>query len=272
MAAERAGLAAALGPDLTRLDRAIEAGGGVGAGVEAGGAGDLGPDGGAGLARVGWERRTVPLRRRLAQAETLALEFVAKPLDRWVKEGRMEASEAEAIRGRLGEDATRLGVRHLGMAVAVSVPLRFPFGSLTRFAMVVSFRLRARSQYRAGEMDAASYRMARETHTWPVALVALIPGFGAGAYLLSPTLRRSGNLLPLVVDGTLYQAPFGLYRRLRLGRLVPTRLPRFWAPRLRLPEAAVELARSPFAPAQWPFQPGPVARIGAPADESDFAA
>ena len=169
-------------------------------------------------------------------------------------------------------------MRHLGMALAVSVPLRFPLGSLTRFAMVLSFRRRARSAYQAGEIDEASHHSARETHTRLVALVALIPGLGAGAYLLSAPLRRSGNLAPLLLDQTLWHAPFGLYARLRLGTLVPTRVPafgpatlgarmmgaffrHFGTHRLRLADVAVEspggprrLRWSPFPPAPTPLR------------------
>ena len=179
VAAERKGLAATLGADVLRLDAAIDA-------AEA-------------WSRE-WKDAEPAIWGRLAQAESLATAFVETALDRWLAEGRIPASEAAATRDRLREEGTRTGMRHLGMAVAVSVPLRFPLGSLTRCAMVLSFRRRARSAYQAGEIDEASYRSARETHTRLVALVALIPGLGAGAYLLSAPLRRSGNLAPLLLD------------------------------------------------------------------------
>ncbi|PZC41610.1 MAG: hypothetical protein DK306_002524 [Chloroflexi bacterium] len=189
----------------------------------------------------------------------MALSFVTQPLDRWVAQGRIDQAEATATRARLSQAETRLGMRHLGAALALSVPLRFPFGSLTRFALVLAFRRRANAQYAAAEIDAATYRTARETHTRLVAVVALIPGFGAGAYLLSPALRRSGNLLPLLIDETLYHAPFGLYRRLRLHKLVPTRIPALphlraptlFPPRLRIldPDTTSARAASPFPPA-----------------------
>ena len=110
------------------------------------------------------------------------------------------------------------------MAVIVSVPLRFPFGSLTRAALVVTARLRAGRQFADGEIEADEYRSARETHTWLVAGVALIPGLGAGAFLLSPTMRRSANLIPLVVDQAAHKLPFSLYARLRVHRLTVARL------------------------------------------------
>jgi undecaprenyl-diphosphatase len=174
--------------------------------------------------RLAWERRSAPVRRRLLRAEEFAMDFVARPLDRWIAEGRISAAEAAATRTRLESDATRQGMRHLGTAVIISVPLRFPFGSLTRFALVLGSRYRAGQRFANGEISERAYRESRETHTWLVAAVALIPGLGAGAYLLSPSLRRSGNLVPLAVDQTLYKLPFGLYSRLYLGRLVPTRL------------------------------------------------
>ena len=206
------------------------------------------------------ERRVDGIRRRLSRAEDYAMAFVAKPLDRWVAEGRVSQAEADQVHARLQGDATRQGMRHLGIAVAVSIPLRFPFGSLTRFALVLSFRYRAGRQYANDEISAADFRQARETHTWLVAAVALIPGLGAGAYLLSPTLRRSGNLIPLAADQALYKLPFGLYGRLRLGRLMPSRL---GLPRARSAAAAPALAGS--APAASLGAERPVPRASAPA-------
>ena len=304
VAAERKGLAATLGADVLRLDAAIDA-------AEAWSREwkDAEPAIWGRLAGRLWrqpspDRRRAPVRRRLAQAESLATAFVETALDRWLAEGRIPASEAAATRDRLREEGTRTGMRHLGMAVAVSVPLRFPLGSLTRCAMVLSFRRRARSAYQAGEIDEASYRSARETHTRLVALVALIPGLGAGAYLLSAPLRRSGNLAPLLLDQTLWHAPFGLYARLGLGTLVPTRVPalgpafgpatrgartmgaffrHFGTHRLRLADVAVEspggrrrLRWSPFPPAPTPLRAERDGRAGAGlaagAIDRDFAA
>ncbi|MEE9277975.1 MAG: phosphatase PAP2 family protein [Dehalococcoidia bacterium] len=197
---------------------------------------------------LAWERRSAPVRRRLLRAEEFAMEFITKPLDRWVAEGRLSAAEAARVRSRLQSDATRQGMRHLGTAVIVSIPLRFPLGSLMRFALVLGFRYRAGRQYADGEINEALYRQARETHTWLVAAVALIPGLGAGAYLLSPVLRRSGNLIPLAVDQALYTLPFHLYARLRLGRLVPTRLGPRERKAPRAEAAAVVASLPPPAP------------------------
>ena len=170
-----------------------------------------------------WDRRARPIRSRLLRAEEFALAFLAEPLDRWVADGRIAPQRAEELRARLHSDAMRGAVRHLGIAVAISVPLRFPFGSLARFGLVIYFRYRATRLYWSGEIDADAYRQARDTHTGLVALVALIPGLGAGAYLLSPAMRRSGNLIPLAVDQSLYRLPFGLYARLHLRRLTAWR-------------------------------------------------
>ena len=53
-------------------------------------------------------------------------------------------------------------------------------------------------------------------------LISLIPLVGAGAYLASGTLRRSG-LTRLLIDQVAYKMPFKLYRRLGLARLTAAR-------------------------------------------------
>ena len=220
VAAERISIAASLGePDLERLEAAIDQAEAASREWKSAEPALWGRLARRVWGRIGWERRSAPVRRQIARADDLAMDFLTKPLDRWVVEGRLSAEEAAAIRSRLCSDSTRLGMRHLGAAVAISIPLRFPFGSLTRAAAVLYFRNRAGRQHAEGEIDSEAYRRARETHTLTVAAVALIPGLGASAYLLSPTLRRNGNLIPLVIDQALYTLPFGMYARLRLGRL-----------------------------------------------------
>ena len=169
---------------------------------------------------VDWDRRTGPIQRRLAKAEEYALEFITKPIDRRVAAGRMSETEAERLRDGLRSDGMRNAMRFLGMHVAVSF-LPGPPGtrSLARFGLVLFFRYRASRQYATGDIDEEGLREAHDTHTWLVAFAALIPALGAGAYLLSPAMRRQGNLVPLFIDQTLYKVPFRLYERWPLHRV-----------------------------------------------------
>ena len=174
---------------------------------------------------VGWERRTAPIRRHFAKPEELALRFLLKPLDRWVAEERISAEAAESIREGLQSDSSRKVLRFLGMHIALSF-LPGPPGtrSLPRFGSTTTMRLRDTVRYRRGNMSRADYAESRRIHTWYVALVGLIPGFGAGAYLVAPQMRECSFLIPLAVDRVLHRIPFRVYYRWRLHRLTIGRL------------------------------------------------
>ena len=169
---------------------------------------------------VDWDRRTGPMQRRLAGAEEYALQFVTTPIERRVLAGRMSEEEAERLRQGLRSDGMRNAMRFLGMHIAASfIPGPPGTRSLVRFGLVLFFRYRATRQYAAGMIDQDELQEARDTHTWLVAFVALVPGVGAGAYLLSPAMRRHGNLVPLFIDQAVYKLPFGLYDRWKLHRI-----------------------------------------------------
>lgn len=180
---------------------------------------------------IDWDRRTGPIRRRLAQSEDLALRFLMKPLDRWAAEGWIPAEGADAIRESLQTDSARKVLRFLGIHVVVSF-LPGPPGarSLARFGTVVGMRFRDTLRYQRGEISREAYDESRQTHTWLVAIVGLVPAFGAGAYLLSPQMRRCSYILPLAFDRVFHRLPFRLYYRLRLHRFTVERAVRSLSP------------------------------------------
>ena len=180
---------------------------------------------------IAWERRTGPMRRRLTQSEDLALRFVMGPLDRWEAEGWIPATCAGGVRESLQSDSARKVLRFLGMHVAISTLLFLPPGSRSalRFGTVIALRTRDTFRYNAGRISPAEYDESRQTHTWLVAIVGLIPAFGAGAYLLSPAMRRSNYVVPLAFDRVFYRLPFRLYYRWRLHRFTVERALRSWA-------------------------------------------
>ena len=173
---------------------------------------------------IAWDRRTGPIRRRLAQSETLALRFVMTPLDRWVADGWITAQEAGAVRLSLESNSGRKVLRFLGMHVALSF-LPGPPGtrSAARFSSVIFLRLRDTVRYRRGDLSQDAYTESRQTHTWLVAIVGLVPLLGAGAYLLSPQMRRCSYIVPLAFDRVLHRIPFRVYYRLRLHRFTVER-------------------------------------------------
>ena len=106
---------------------------------------------------------------------------------------------------------------NLGAHMALSIPLRFPLGSLARTIWTIVNR--AKAEWRALRHK-GSATMARQVHTVPVALMGLVPGFGAGAYVLAKPLRAHRALAVIVFDRLLRKVPARLYWRLHLAALL----------------------------------------------------
>lgn len=101
----------------------------------------------------------------------------------------------------------------LSVVIAIPIPgLR----SLARFVWTFVFwaKVQARRFHRR-----TAERKATNVHTPFVMGVALLPLVGGAAYLASRPLRRKLVIL-LMLDQTAIKLPFGLYRRLRLNRLL----------------------------------------------------
>ena len=167
-------------------------------------------------------RPIASIRGRLDDAEAAGEAFSVSAVDRWVLGGRITTERASELELAIESDEVQALMKHLGAHLVLSLVLRFPLGSIGRFAWVVAMRQRARRAYLRGETSAEEYSAARSIHSVPVMLISLIPLVGAGAYLASGTLRRSG-LTRLLIDQVAYKMPFKLYRRLGLARLTAAR-------------------------------------------------
>ncbi|KKL21779.1 hypothetical protein LCGC14_2442020, partial [marine sediment metagenome] len=108
---------------------------------------------------------------------------------------------------------------HLGAHIAISVPLRFPFGSVARFGWVVFFRVRSETRALIRRESDEELRGARKIHTLTVAVGSALPGLGTFAYLVAEPLRKNRPLLAVLLDEALRKLPFGLYRRQHLAVL-----------------------------------------------------
>jgi len=183
--------------------------------------------------------------RSLLQSSERRVEaLVLKGADEWVADGRLEAGAPERLIVTLRSPEVAYAVAHLGVHFALSVPLRFPFGSLARFLYTAALRLRAGVQRRT---DGERSRGGRCSQTIPVALFALLPGVGRLAYLLSPALASNRLLLVSPSDYLARRLPFRLYGRLHLDALFL-----FWGRELS-PASAPE--RGSSAPARPSFSP-----------------
>ncbi|MBI4312018.1 MAG: phosphatase PAP2 family protein [Chloroflexi bacterium] len=161
----------------------------------------------------GWPSR---VRRAVTDADRASAAFVAKGIDRWESQGRLNAEEAGSLRTKLATPDAQRALKHMGVHLVLSALLRFPIGSIARFgwtlgAWLVSLVMRFRQTRR----DAGSTR--GNIHTPAVLLLSLLPGFGAVAYLAAGPLRNK-LLIRIMADQVAHKLPFRLYSRLRLER------------------------------------------------------
>ena len=160
------------------------------------------------------------IRRGLGGAEAMANAFHSSAVDRWEREGRIDGARADSLRDAIGKPEMKQLVGHLGSHLVLSVAIIIPIPGLrsaARFAWTAAFRLKAVYALATGRITREEYRVASSLHTIPVMLLALIPGFGAIAYVASDTMGKTG-LGRLLLDQSAYNLPFGLYHKLGLGR------------------------------------------------------
>jgi hypothetical protein len=140
--------------------------------------------------------------------------MIAAGIDDWTSEGYIDESNAAALREQAKTPEVASAMTHLGAHVAMSIPLRFPLGSIARPAWTLA--LRANAEWRAlrGKASATS---ARREHTLLVAAASALPGFGAAAYMLSAPLRSNRVLAVIAFDRPMRKLPFRLYHRLHLA-------------------------------------------------------
>lgn len=160
------------------------------------------------------------LRRRYAAADHLALDFARRGIDRWRSEGRLSKKQIAQLEHALDTPGTVSVLAHLGAHLALSIPLRFPLGSIARFLWTGFFRFITEICRLRGRHCSRQVRVAgRRIHTLPVMIASLIPGLGAGAYLLAEPIRKNRLLAAILLDQSLRRLPFRLYCRLHLGAL-----------------------------------------------------
>ena len=128
----------------------------------------------------------------LAGADRAAEAFLSGGIDRWEKEGRLDPTEATALRAQIASSEMRDAIHHLGAHLVLTVGFFIPLSgirSLARFLWTVGFWFRAQCRgFRRGASEPA--QRVSNIHTPLVMVLSLVPGLGALAYLAAPPLRR----------------------------------------------------------------------------------
>ena len=149
----------------------------------------------------------------------LATNWARGAIERLADEGHLDREEADKALRSLEAPETLAVLGHLGVHIAISIPLRFPLGSAARFGWTVFFRLRLETRALLGRVSGDELRSARQIHTLTVAVISAVPGFGTFAYIVAEPLRKNRPLLAVLLDEALRKIPFRLYERQHLAVL-----------------------------------------------------
>jgi undecaprenyl-diphosphatase len=169
-----------------------------------------------------WNYRAWPgrLNRLTAAGQERANARLRSAVDAWASEGRVTAREAELMRTQIDGAEMQAIMPHLGAHAALTVLLRFPFGSIARAAWSAGALAIDTLRLLTRRMDRARWKRSWTTHSPVVLVLSLVPGFGAMAYLASAHVRKNRLLMRAVLDSLALKVPFGLYQRLGVRRLV----------------------------------------------------
>lgn len=164
--------------------------------------------------------RVRSLKARTAGGQEKAQAWLSKAIDGWERDERISADEAATLRRQMQEPTFQAMLPYLGAHILISIPLRFPFGSIVRPVMVAGALGVATARLARRQISREQWKVAWSIHSPLVMLLAAVPGFGSFAYLGSKPIRANRLLLRVLADAALAKAPKNLYERSKLRRLV----------------------------------------------------
>ncbi|MBI4305851.1 MAG: phosphatase PAP2 family protein [Chloroflexi bacterium] len=172
-----------------------------------------------------WKAFFQHVKHALEGANRASEALLTRGLERWQAERRLTDQQLIALKTSLAAPEVAETLRHLGSHLVLSVVFRFPLGSGARLLWTLGFWVSGQLTRFRHDDGRSKARRAGRIHTPLVMLLALLPGFGAAAYLAAPPLRHK-LLVRLLIDQAAYKLPLRLYRRLGLERwLAPRKLP-----------------------------------------------
>lgn len=169
-----------------------------------------------------WKTR---IQARVAGSQEWGLAWMDRAVGTWETEGRITAEEAVTLREQIAAPTFQLMVPYLGAHFLISIPLRFPLGSIVRPLMVLGALAVATTRLLRRQIDRDAWKLAWSIHSPLVVLLSAIPGFGSFAYLAAKPVRTNRLLLRAVTDSALAKAPWNLYERSGLRRIIARPLP-----------------------------------------------
>lgn len=160
---------------------------------------------------------------RVAGGQDKALGWMTASVETWLDEGRITGTEAAELRAQMATPMFQAVLPHLGAHLAITVVLRFPFGSIARMAWTGYALGAATVKLAARRIDRHAWKQAWDIHSPFVILLSAIPGFGAFAYLAAKPVRSSRLLMRVTLDSVMHKVPWKLYERSGMRRLIARR-------------------------------------------------
>ncbi|MEA2593647.1 MAG: hypothetical protein QOF01_116 [Thermomicrobiales bacterium] len=164
-----------------------------------------------------WRAR---LRVRFAGSREKAQSWMDGAVGTWERDERIGAAEAATLRTQMAEPTFQAMLPYLGAHVIVSIPLRFPIGSIVRPLMVLGALGVATGRLFMRRIDRAEWGRAWSIHSPLVILLSAVPGFGSFAYLAAKPVRANRLLLRTLTDAAAKKVPWNLYERSGLRRFI----------------------------------------------------
>jgi undecaprenyl-diphosphatase len=169
-----------------------------------------------------WRSRS---RARLAGSREKSLAWIDRAITAWETDGRIAADEAATLRQQVEAPTFQAMLPYLGAHILVSIPLRFPLGSIARSLMVLGALGAATGKLLTRRSSREEFGIAWSIHSPLVLILAAVPGFGSFAYLAAKPVRANRLLLRALTDAALAKAPWDLYERSKIRRFIARPLP-----------------------------------------------
>ena len=157
---------------------------------------------------------------RIDSGQQKATDWLTSAVEGWQAEGRIDATQAGRLRSEIESPAVQAVLPHFGAHFVMSVFLRFPLGSIARFAWSAWGLGAATVKLLTRRIDRQAWKSAWEVHHPIVIALSAIPGFGAFAYLAARPVRSNRMLMRVTVDAVMLKIPKGLYERWGLRRII----------------------------------------------------
>jgi membrane-associated phospholipid phosphatase len=174
-----------------------------------------------------WKARA---RAYFSRSSDRATAWMKRAVTTWHTEGRISTVELLSLRRQIADPTFQQMMPYLGGHILISVPLRFPLGTIVRPFLVIGALGVATARLLRQDIDRATWRRAWSIHTPLVALLSAVPGVGSFAYLAARPVRANRLLLRTVADAALLKLPWNAYERSGLRRRVARPVMPDWLP------------------------------------------